>query len=97
MASFSAARRLPADDGAQVFEHEPPPKDLVWRRVLRSYTRVLHCSDPDEVGNNYEHDTNCDNKNGVGNEIREDHEDQPANQWDDRLLLPAVNEETEPE
>jgi hypothetical protein len=32
-------------------------------------------SDSDEVGKSYECYPDCDKKNGVGNEIREDHED----------------------
>jgi len=58
---------------------------------------VLHCSESDEIGNDYEHDPYCDKKNGVRNKIREDHEGQPANQWDDRFLFLAVQEESEPD
>ena len=60
-------------------------------------TCALQDSDSDEVGNNDEDDPNRDEKNRVGKKIGEDHEGQPANQWDDRLLFPAINEETEPE
>jgi hypothetical protein len=40
---------------------------------------------------------NREKKNGIGYEIREDHECEPANRWDDRLRFSAVHEETEPE
>ena len=63
----------------------------------RRLHRALHRSDSDEVGKGYERDSNGDKKNGAGNEIREDHQGQPADQWDDRLLLLAVREEAEPE
>jgi hypothetical protein len=39
---------------------------------------IANSSDSDEVGKSYERYPDCDKKNGVGNEIREDHEDQPA-------------------
>ena len=43
-----------------------------------SGAHALHCLDSDKVGKSYERDPNCDKKNGIGNEIREDHEDQSA-------------------
>jgi len=49
-----------------------------------------------EVGNKDEHNPNCDEKNDVGNEIRENHEHQPTNEWRGRILLPAIDEESEP-
>ena len=66
---------------------------LLSMNDLKTLLPCLHCSDSDEVGKSYERDPNSDNKNGVGNEIREDHEDQPADQGDARLLLLSVNEE----
>ncbi len=57
----------------------------------------MRFSESDEVGNSCEHRPNCDENNGVGNKIREDHERQPANHWNGRLLLPAVHEESEPD
>ena len=61
-----------------------------------SGAHALHCLDSDKVGKSYERDPNCDKKNGIGNEIREDHEDQSADEGDDHLLLLAVHEEAEP-
>ena len=58
--------------------------------------RALQCSNSNEVGKSYERGPNCDEKNGVGNEIREDHEDQPADQGHNHFLLPPVHEEAEP-
>lgn len=57
--------------------------------------RILHCSDPDKVGNGHEHQANRDKKEHIGNEIREDHEGYTTDQRHDRALLPAVHEEPE--
>jgi hypothetical protein len=54
-------------------------------------------SDSEEVRNDHEQATDNDQKDDIGHEIREDHQGQPANQWHDRVLLPAVNEEAEPD
>ena len=62
-----------------------------------SCDQALQCSDSDEVRKGYERDPNCDKRNGVGNEIRQEHEDQPANQWDDSRLPLTVHEEAEPD
>ena len=57
----------------------------------------LQCSDSDKIGNNHEYGRNCDKKADAGDEIREDHEAQPANQWDDCFLFLAIQEEAEPD
>jgi hypothetical protein len=54
--------------------------------------RILHCSDPDKVGNGHEHHANRDKKNHIGDEIREDHEGYTTHQRHDRALLLAVHE-----
>ena len=66
---------------------------LLAMNDLKTLRLYQHCSDFDEVGKSHKRDPNCNKKNGVGNEIREDHEDQPADQGDARLLLLSVNEE----
>ena len=58
---------------------------------------IANSSDSDEVGKSHERYPDCDKENGVGNEIREDHQDQPADEGDDHLLLPAVQEKAEPD
>jgi len=66
-------------------------------RVFGQHGGVGRCSNSDKVGKSYERDPNGDKKNGVGNEIGEDPECQPADQRDGCLLLFAVHEESEPE
>ena len=65
--------------------------------IRNCYGYALYFSESDKIGGSYESNSDCDENKGVGNKIREDHERYPANQWDDRLLLLAVHEESEPD
>src|SRR5215213_4049558 len=57
----------------------------------------LNYSVPEEVGNRDERRPDGDQKKGARNEIRENHESQPAGQRDDRTLLLPIYEEAEPD
>ena len=58
---------------------------------------VLRDSDSDEVRYKYEHGADDCQQNRIDNEIRKDHERQPANQWHDGLMLLTVQEVSESE
>jgi hypothetical protein len=58
---------------------------------------ALHGSTSEEVRNGYEHDSDCDEKKGIGDEIRKDHEGKSADKRDDSLLLLSVHEEAKPD
>ena len=53
------------------------------------------CSNSDEVGNGDEQRSDGDKQHGVGHEVRKNHEDEPADQGNDFLLLLAIDEEAE--
>jgi hypothetical protein len=55
------------------------------------------CSDADKIRKSYKRCSNCNQKHGVGNEIRENHEGQSAHQRDRCLLPSAVYEEAKPD
>ena len=58
-------------------------------------TSVLHRSGSDEVGKRDERDPDGDEKNGAGNEIREDHEKQSTYHRDDCFLLFAIDKKAQ--
>ena len=62
---------------------EVTPKKRIYLSREQSYSSAQILPDSDK-------------KNGVGNEIREDHEGQPADQRHHRLLPSAVHEKAEP-
>jgi len=50
-------------------------------------------SDPDEVWNCAQDNSNNNHPDGAGNEVGIDHQDQPATQWNKLFLAFAVHEE----
>lgn len=52
---------------------------------------------PEEIGQHDEHNPNPDKRNHTGNEIRIDHEAQPAEQRNNRFLLFSVDKEAQPD
>lgn len=55
-------------------------------------SRDSHPSDSKEVRRSNQHAPYGDKQDGIGNEIREDHERQPTQQWHRRFLLPSIQE-----
>ena len=52
-------------------------------------------ADSNAVRNHAECDPNRHVEKGIGYEVREDSDGEPASQWDQRLLLLAIQKETE--